>query len=239
MSDPYGSNPSGQNPYQQPNPYGQQQPPNQYGAPQGSGYPGGFPGGAQAPAKTDGVSVASFILSLLCCTGLIGLIMGFIGLSRTKNGQRKGRGFAIAGIALGVVSVLAGIGLVVVLATGVLGTPINDLKDGQCLTGNGLNKNADEGVSGIHVVDCSESHDAQVVATKTLTKSEAKSYVFGDQQQIVENCSPMLSAEELTLVANPKYFTIALTQNKKPTGGDKVVCVITDAGGGKLHQKLP
>ncbi|AIY18397.1 DUF4190 domain-containing protein [Pimelobacter simplex] len=241
MSDPYGSNP--QSPYGggqgNPNPYGAPQG-GGYGPPSGSGYPGA-PGGYDAtpPKKTDGVSVASFVLSLLCCTGLIGLILGFIGLSRTKGGQRKGRGFAIAGIALGLVSVLVGVGLVVAVSTGLFGTPINDLKDGQCITGNGLDKSADEGVSGIKVVKCDEDHDAQVIATKKLSSSEAKAYDFGDQQQIVEHCSPMLDAGEASLIIDPKYFVIALTQDKKPSSGDKVVCVLTLADGGKLDKKLP
>lgn len=232
MSDPYGNNP---------------QNPNPYGAPQGGGYgppPGAYPGApggydATPPAKTDGVSVASFVLSLLCCTGLIGLILGFVGLSRTKGGKRKGRGFAIAGIAIGLVSVLVGAGLVVALATGVFGTPINDLKDGQCITGNGLDKTSDEGVSGIKVVECSEKHDAQVIATKKLSSSEAKAYDFGNQQQIAEHCAPMLNPGEQALILDPKYFVIALTQDKKPASGDKVVCVLPLADGGSLDKKLP
>ena len=244
MSDPYGS-PSGSNPYGQ-NPYGQQPPAPQpyggggsYGGGGPQGYGGGGGGFGGQPPKTDGVSIASFVLSLLCCTGLIGLILGFVGLSRTKNGQRKGRGFAIAGIVLGILSVLLAIGGVVIVATGVLGERINDLKDGQCLTGNGLDKSADEGVSGIHVVDCTDEHDAQVIATKTLSSEEADDFEYGNQSQIVDYCTPMLDSGEAGLLLDPKYYVIALTQEKTPSSGDKIVCVITLADGGSLDEKLP
>ncbi len=51
MSNPYGNDPYGQQP---PNPYG--------------GAPGG---GFNEPAKTDGVSIASLVLSLLCCAPVV------------------------------------------------------------------------------------------------------------------------------------------------------------------------
>jgi len=222
VSDPYGNNPYGQN---QPNPYGAGG--GAYGAP-GGGY-------QSEPVKTDGVSVASFVLSLLCCTGLVGLILGFVGLSRTKGGKRKGRGFAIAGILLGLVSVVATIALVVAAASGSLaglfGTPVNDLKDGQCITADGLGSD-DGGVSGIEVVDCDTDHDGQVIATKKLSSKEAADYDFGNQEDIVENCTPMLALD-------PKYNLIALTQEEEPSSGDLVVCVVSLKDGGKLDQKLP
>lgn len=160
MSDPYGQNPYGQ-PQQppQPHPYGGG---GGYGPPPGGGTPGGF--GSQPP-KTDGVSVASFVLSLLCCTGLIGLILGFVGLSRTKGGQRKGRGFAIAGVVLGIGSVLVGIGagiFFVFLANTVV-TPDN-AEVGEC-----VNVETEDDSVYLYKKDCSDSHDAEIVAVVDVT----------------------------------------------------------------------
>lgn len=236
MSDPYGNNPYGQ-PYGQPNrpnPYGGGGA-GAYGAPQGGGFQG-------QPPKTDGVSVASFVLSLLCCTGLVGLILGFVGLSRTKGGKRKGRGFAIAGIVLGLLGTIALVVTIILAATGglksLLPTAVNDLKDGQCITADGLAED-DGAVTDIKVVGCDERHDGQVIGTKKLTSSEAADYDFNSQEGIIENCTPMLDEGESALVIDPQYYLIALTQEEKPSSGDQVACIITLRNGDPLDKKLP
>jgi hypothetical protein len=222
VSNPYGT-PYGQN---QPNPYSSGQGP--YGAPAG---------GYQAPPKTDGVSIAALVLSFLCVLAPIGAILGFVGLSRTKGGQRKGRGLAIAAIVIGIVMTLLVIGLVVAVIA-LRGTPINDLKDGQCITGSGLDDKGGS-VSTIKVVGCSEEHDGQVIATKTLSSKEADEYDFGNQEDIVTNCTPMLDKDEATLVFDPKYYLLALTQSENPSSGDHVACVLVLKDGGSLDRKLP
>ncbi|WP_051397754.1 DUF4190 domain-containing protein [Runella limosa] len=71
-------------------------------------------------AKTDGVSVASFLAAILGIVGLFAtgwlfligmvaaIVLGFIGLSRVRhsNGQLSGRGWAIAGLVLGFIELL-------------------------------------------------------------------------------------------------------------------------------------
>jgi hypothetical protein len=191
----------------------------------------------------DGVSIASFVLSLLCCTGLIGLILGFVGLSRTKGGKRKGRGFAIAGIVLGLLATIAGGALIAAAATGglnsIFGTPVNDLKDGQCITADGLGENDDSGVGNIEVVECDVKHDGQVIGTKKLSSSEASDYDITSEDGVAKNCTPMLDGGEAVLITDPKYYLVALTQDEKPSSGDKVVCIITLKDGGTLDKKLP
>lgn len=103
MSNPYDAEPG------QPDPSDA----NAHGQPGGYGPPPGY--GAPAQAPNDGVSIAGFVLSLLCCTSIIGLILGAVGLSRTKNGQRRGRGLAIAAVIIGIVGTLLFIGGVVVV----------------------------------------------------------------------------------------------------------------------------
>jgi Na+/proline symporter len=83
--------------------------------------PGGFqpPPGYQSysgqpmtPQGNSGMAVASMVLSLvgiipcffaLQIPGLLGVIFGFVGLKQTKDGARKGRGMAIAGLVIGII----------------------------------------------------------------------------------------------------------------------------------------
>ena len=69
------------------------------------------------PVKSgkSGMAIASLVCSLVgvipCfwlfqIMGLLGTIFGFVGLKQTKNGQRGGRGLAIAGVVIGIVLVL-------------------------------------------------------------------------------------------------------------------------------------
>lgn len=70
---------------------------------------------ADTPQKstgTNGLAIASFILSLVGL-GVVGLIMGIIALNQIKTTGEQGKGFAIAGIILGVLSVIAVIILII------------------------------------------------------------------------------------------------------------------------------
>jgi hypothetical protein len=227
VSNPYGNDPYGN---QGQNPYGQ---PGQYGA---------FPGGGDAqPAKTDGVSVAALVLSLLCCTSLIGAIMGFVGLKRTKNGQRKGRGLAIAAVVIGLLGTLAfggAVALVVAGGAGLFGESVEDLETGQCLNADGLDKDTSDPVSSIKIVDCDEDHDGEVLATSELSADEAESYEFDDQDNIDEHCISKIDDEVLATLLDPKYYIIALTSSENPDAGDQVACVLTNGDGSKLTEKV-
>jgi hypothetical protein len=78
--------------------------------------PGGFP--PQAP-QTHGLAIASMICGILaifpgCCCGLFGMplsiaavVMGIVSMSQinASNGQRAGKGMAIAGLACGGVAI--------------------------------------------------------------------------------------------------------------------------------------
>ncbi|WP_350257825.1 DUF4190 domain-containing protein [Scrofimicrobium sp. R131] len=55
---------------------------------------------------TDGFSVAALVLGILGFN-IIAIIFGIIGLNRTADGRYSGRGFAIAGIVLGAVYLVA------------------------------------------------------------------------------------------------------------------------------------
>ncbi len=66
-------------------------------------------GAGQTEERTSGLAVASFVTSLICCIpglGLIGALLGAIALMVRKPGV-KGKGFAVAGLILGLIFTVA------------------------------------------------------------------------------------------------------------------------------------
>lgn len=82
------------------------------------GYPpygGAYPTGQ----KTNTLAIWSLVASLIgfiCCIGsVVGIALGLVSLNQLKQTQEDGQGLAIAGIAIGAVSLLAGLLMTVVL----------------------------------------------------------------------------------------------------------------------------
>jgi hypothetical protein len=68
---------------------------------------------AQPPVAgqpTNGLAIAALVTSLVCC-GPIGLVLGLVSLSQinASQGRQGGKGLAIAGIAIGAVTTLIGV----------------------------------------------------------------------------------------------------------------------------------
>jgi hypothetical protein len=226
VSDPYGQNPGGG----QNNPYGQPPQPNPYG---GGGYgppPGGFPGGpSNEQPKTDGVSIAALIVSFLCCLAPIGVILGFVGLSRTKGGQRKGRGLAIAGIVVGIIVSLAsaGIGAAVFIFADSIVTPGN-AEVGQC-----VNVDEEDGSVFLYKKDCTEEHDAEIVGIAEVTDENRDAIADG----MASYCATAISPEDLTELG--EYVTDIEAVIEDPSDvsvGDTLVCYVEP--GEKLDESL-
>ena len=97
--------------------------------------PGQYPGPPPA-STTDGVSIAALVTGILGM-GLIPIVLGVLGLRRTKQNGTQGRGFAIAGIVLGGLAILATIGLTVAIILGISAANdrIDDLRD-SCASGD-------------------------------------------------------------------------------------------------------
>jgi hypothetical protein len=229
--DPTGSNqPAPANPYGTPPPaYGQ---PTPYGQPAPYGQPPAGPGypayGQPAEEKGKGLAIAALVLAFIPCLNLVGFVLALVVLI----GKKAGKGLAIA--ALVVSLAWAAIFVVLVLVAGSLfGTPIDDLKTGQCFNAEGLTGDGD-GVSSIDVVGCGESHDAEVLGTNTLDADEAEAY---RDQNGSEACGPLIEAE--LIAALPEDVTVtALTQSEEPDEGDLLACVAYQVDGKKLTEKI-
>jgi hypothetical protein len=225
-NDPTGD-PTPPNPYgaPQPSPYGQPAP---YGQPPaGAGYPAS---GQPAKEQGKGLAIAALVLSLIPCiiTNLVSLVLAVLVLV----GKKGGRGLAIAAIVINVL-VLIGWGALIALGVVLSGTPIDDVKDGQCFNAEGLT-NGDEGVSQIEVVSCSSSHDGEVLATNELDADEAEAY---QDQSGDEACGPIIDVEVAAALPEDVSVT-ALTQSQKPEEGDLLACVAYQVDGKKLTEKL-
>ena len=216
---PYGQQqPSyGQQPYGQQPAYGQSDP---YGA---------WQGGNDASKGTDGLSIAAFVLSLTCCLSIVGVILGFVGLGRTKDGMRKGRWAAISAIIIGLVLTLVsiGIGVAVYFIQKDSITPGN-AKVGQCVNVKKFD-DGDDATYGLKKQDCSESHDAEVVVVATFSEGDTDTTVFCEQRLTDEQ---QAAREELDLKLK------GITDDPPPGDGDKILCYFEKDDGTKLTEKI-
>ncbi len=102
----------GSPPYPDPG-YGAQSYPPPYGTypPPSSGYPGAEYGyGAPVPQGTNTMAIASLVASIVgvCCGigSIIGIVLGILALNQIKQTRQAGHGLAVAGIIVGVVTML-------------------------------------------------------------------------------------------------------------------------------------
>lgn len=76
--------------------------------------------GAAGPPRTDGQAIAALVLGIvgLFCLipAILAIVFGFLSKARIEqsNGQLTGRGMSIAGIVLGIVSIVIGVGFIAV-----------------------------------------------------------------------------------------------------------------------------
>lgn len=238
-------------PYGQPTapPYGQPAP--TYGQPSYGGPSYGGPGvpaygtpfvpGAQPPpSKT--MAIIALVLSLLFCipflTAIASIVLSIVVLRRGKDGRNHGKAMAIAAL---VIDVLALLGWVAVIVTGVIvGSSyesVDDLRPGQCINASGLDGDGDK-VGAISDVSCTSKHDGEVLATTKLSADDADGY---DNAAANEVCFAAImktdgAADKLT--DNPGVTVISLTQSLDPDAGDQIACVASNDDGSKLTGPL-
>ena len=58
------------------------------------------------PSPTNGMAIAGFVLSLIGCTCILGLIFSIIGLTQAPKYNNNGKGLAIAGICISAVAIV-------------------------------------------------------------------------------------------------------------------------------------
>ncbi|MET9323905.1 DUF4190 domain-containing protein [Streptomyces sp. NPDC003038] len=144
--------PSSPEPYPQPGPYGQPGQPGPYGGPQGWYAPPQTPLTSQ---KTNVLAIVAFVMSLVCALPLVPLILGIIALSQIRDRGEKGKGLAIAAIAIHGATIAFYALMLILGLSGALddGPPLKRDTSGQ-VTGPGSSK-----VEDIRMGDCFNTDD--------------------------------------------------------------------------------
>ena len=114
----------------------------------------------------------------------------------------------------------------------------NDLEENQCLRGAGLAPDDDSGVSGLEVVDCADSHEAEVMAIQVLSEQQAADYDFNNSAQVNSICPPRFDPAERPLLKLDELSLIAFTATEHPVRDDKVVCLLVMTDGSSFRGPL-
>lgn len=112
--------------------------------------------------KTSRFAIAALVLGILGVV-LLSVIFGIIGLKQTKDGTRRGRGLAIAGLAISLVWIVAGAAVATTIYKRDRGTTsTQDLSLGQCI--KDLPADSATTLSRAALVPCDQPHIGEVFA---------------------------------------------------------------------------
>ncbi|RHW28017.1 DUF4190 domain-containing protein [Nocardioides immobilis] len=211
---PYGTSPYGTSPYG--------------GAP-ASPYGPGSPVGR----RTDPVSITGFVLSLLCCTSVVGLILGIVGLSRTKDGVRAGRWAAVSAIAIGAVGTLAFVGVVGFFTWFGTSTVLLSSADvGQCVDVDEVGSDKD---ATLFKKDCDEPHEAEIVVAGDFSSDQVEAYENGGPADV---CEVLLGQEYAEAFGAGGYALDIVFEASEPESGDDFICYLERADGDDLDRPI-
>ncbi|MEU6895121.1 septum formation family protein [Streptomyces sp. NPDC046557] len=159
--------------------------PGPYGGPQGGWY------APPPPQKTNTAAIVAFVMSIVCALPLVPLILGIVALSQIRSRGEKGKGFAIAAIAIhGATIAIYGIVLALGLSgalddspapkrdtggqvTGSGSSKVNDLRKGDCFNTDGdlaqyEDKADSQAAFSVRVVPCDQPHEGEAYAVFDL-----------------------------------------------------------------------
>ncbi|WP_158647395.1 DUF4190 domain-containing protein [Actinoplanes sp. ATCC 53533] len=191
------------------------------------------PGPPPWNGKTNGFSIAALTLSLFGCVGLLSVVFGIIGLRQSRrNGDRRGRFFAIAALTIcGLWLAVIAVAVVVNLAKGpdrdatgaVRGErsiSIEKLRAGDCIK----NIIAQTG-SYVDVVPCTTGHTSEVIGRITLPAGP-----WPGQQKIEEagdaGCEKLLEEYAGRTLAEARSTIVAVTPEELDWPEDRgVLCI--------------
>ncbi|MFD0685517.1 DUF4190 domain-containing protein [Actinomadura fibrosa] len=205
--------------------------------------------------KTNGLAIASLVTGLLGCFGILGAVLGAIALRQIGQRGGKGKGMAIAGIALSAVWVVGGI-ILYAMASGsdddsgstgakpkTSSTKPKDVDAAKMKLGDCINDNSGAATSdptagpveveSVKVVPCTGPHDGEVLAVFKL------SGLFPSEKEMSQKASTGCKARIGARLARDPAANSLATSYYYPTAeswtrGDRTVtCVAVHATEGK------
>ncbi|WP_157855404.1 DUF4190 domain-containing protein [Kitasatospora purpeofusca] len=157
-----------------------------------SGFQPGFPYPA-APTRTNGFAIASLVTALFCLWPLA-LVFAVVALVQISRRNEKGRGLAVSGLVVGVLSLI--VSLIAFIGLAAIGfdeeryadsrhgpkgsVAVNDLRVGDCFDQPPLS--GDPGSTSVYwvrVVPCTAPHHAEVAGTVVLPSGRDDQYPSG------------------------------------------------------------
>ncbi len=204
-----------------------------YGTTPYGGAPASPYGVGTARPATDPVSITGFVLSLLCCTSVVGLILGIVGLSRTKDGVRAGRWAAVSAIAIGAVGTLAFVGVVGFFAWFGTSTVLLSSADvGQCVDVDEVGSDKD---ATLFKKDCDEPHEAEIAVAGDFSSDQVDAYADGGPAEV---CKVLLGQEYAEAFDAGGYALDIVFDDGEPERGDDFICYLERADGDDLERPI-
>ncbi|GFH37775.1 DUF4190 domain-containing protein [Streptomyces pacificus] len=240
--------PGGSGPAQPPSPF--PPPPGahpyamQAGAQQGMPYPpyGTVP---QRPA-TNGFAIGSLVAGIVCCLPPLGLVLGLIALAQIRKRGDGGRGLAVAGTALSVISTIL---MTVAFATGTAREAWHgfreavresaavestfDLRTGQCFDTPGQGVADEDEAAAVRIVDCDSPHEGEVTGAFTLGAIDewpGQRAVEAEAERRCEDVSSGYALDWWTVPPTAEPYYYMPTRDSWSFGDRGVTCALVSDG---------
>ncbi|MDN3297967.1 DUF4190 domain-containing protein [Streptomyces ficellus] len=213
--------------------------------------PYGMPGPPPPSANTNGLAIASLVTGIVCCVPPLGMVLGGIALGQIRKKGERGKGLAVTGMILSLVSTLL---VVAGLATGAYREVYDgmrdaadeasrtrstfDLRKGQCFNSPGGTIEAE--TPDVTIVDCATPHDGEITGSFALTQFDKWPGDKAIEPVAEKRCDVLNSAYAMDTWAIPDDAWIYYYQPSADSWrlGDRVVTCSFAAEKGKLTGSL-
>lgn len=210
------------------------------------------PGAPHPSATTNGLAIASLVTGIVCLVPPLGLVLGAVALGQIKRKGQRGKGLAVAGMVLSLIStLLAAVGFAAggfkefvdgarKVQEDVASTDSAfSLRTGDCFNQPGGTVDQRE-VETIKSVGCAKPHDAEVTGAFQLTGSTYPG-VPAIEKQAEERClkiSEQYSLDSWAVPENAVTFYYHPTEDSWRRVKDRTVTCAFAAEKGKLTGSL-
>lgn len=173
--------------------------------------------------STSGFAIASLVFGILGGV-LLSVIFGIIALGKTKPGGQRGRGMAIAGLALsGAWTLFLALAIVLAVMSPTHTVSALDAKVGQCLADVPTGTR----VSSLNTTGCEQPHAGEIVAVLTMPDGSfpAESVL----KRYKDKCRDALSSYSSTAMQDPNVDLAVMPPSEESwRHGDRaMVCIAT------------